>query len=255
MKYFCGLDIGSTYTKIVIISGIEICTQEVFRTATGFNERIEDIIEQFCLKNGIPEEDISSIGVTGYGRNNYSKADFKNTEIKAVAKSVNKIDPEARMVIDIGGQDFKIVYLNENGAVRDFYMSDKCASGTGRFIELLAMRLNLTLDELSDIDLSDAANINLSSTCAVFADAEVIKLIAEGKKLSDIVYSIYVTIIRRILSSFRRKKGHVVLTGGVSKNKSFVSVLKKFMPEINILDTSEVAGAYGIALIAYENES
>lgn len=254
MSYFCGLDIGSTYTKIVITSDTEIYGQEIFRTATGFNEKIEQVINQFCSKIGIPVENIKRTGVTGYGRNNYSKADFKNTEIKAVAKCVNKIDPEARMVIDIGGQDFKIVYLDINGSVSDFYMSDKCASGTGRFIELLAMRLGLTLDQLSEIDLSVAENIGMSSTCAVFADAEVIKLIAHGKKLSDIVYSIYVTIIRRVLASCSRRSGRIVLTGGVSKNKSFVSVLKKYLPEIFVCDTSDIAGAYGIALLAYENE-
>ena len=254
MNYYCGLDIGSTYTKIVITSGKEICGQEVFRTATGFNEKIGSIIEGFCSKNGISAANIKRTGVTGYGRKNYTKADFKATEIKAVARSVSYVDPEAAMILDMGGQDCKIVYLGENGTVSDFHISDKCASGTGRFIELLAMRLNLTLEELSEIDLSGAKNIGLSSTCAVFADAEVIKLIAEGKELPDIICSVYLTIIRRIMSSFHRKSGRVALTGGVVRNRSFVSVLRTFIPDLSVYDISEIACAYGIALIANENE-
>ncbi|MHA2038642.1 MAG: acyl-CoA dehydratase activase [Promethearchaeota archaeon] len=254
MNYYCGLDIGSTFIKIVITSDTAICEQKIIRTATGFNEEITHIINDLCSKIGVPAEKIMATGVTGYGRNNYSKADFKVTEIKAIAKSINYIDPEARVILDIGGQDFKVVYLHSNGTVQDFFISDKCASGTGRFIELIAMRLNLTLDELSRIDLSDARNIGISSTCAVFADAEVIKLIAEGKKLSDIVYSIYVSIIRRILASFRKKSFHIALTGGVSGNQSFVSVLKRFVPEVFVYDSSDIAGAYGLALLAHESE-
>jgi predicted CoA-substrate-specific enzyme activase len=203
---------------------------------------------------GITAEKIRKTGVTGYGRKNYDKADFEITEIKAVAKCVNYTDPEADIVLDIGGQDFKIVYLDRDGNVQDFFISDKCASGSGRFIELLAMRLNLSLDELSGIDLSDARNIGLSSTCAVFADAEVTKLIAEGKKLTDIIYSVYLTVIRRILTSSRHKEGHIALTGGVSNNASFVSVLRKYLPRVSTGNNSEIAGAYGTALLAYESE-
>ncbi|MEW6599517.1 MAG: acyl-CoA dehydratase activase [Nitrospirota bacterium] len=254
MNYYCGLDIGSTYTKIVLTSGTEICSHEVFRTATGFNDKIDRIINSFCSKQGISPGDIKMTGVTGYGRNNYPKADFKTTEIKAVARSVNYKDPEATMILDIGGQDCKVVYLRKNGTVSDFHISDKCASGTGRFVELLAMRLNLSLEELSRIDLSGAKNIGLSSTCAVFADAEVIKLIAEGKELTDIIYSVYSTIIRRIMSFFHQKPGRVALTGGIVRNRSFVAVLKKILPDIAVYDFSEIACAYGIALIATEND-
>jgi predicted CoA-substrate-specific enzyme activase len=254
MNYYCGLDIGSTYTKIVITSGTEICGLEVFRTATGFNKKIDGIIDGFCSKNSISAGDIKRTGVTGYGRKNFPKADFKTTEIKAVARSVYYADPEATMILDIGGQDCKVVYLSKNGTVSNFHISDKCASGTGRFIELLAMRLNLTLEELSGIDLSGAKNIGLSSTCAVFADAEVIKLIAEGKELSDIIYSVYSTVIRRIMSSFHQKPGRVALTGGIVRNSSFVSVLRKFLPELSVYDISKIACAYGIALIASEIE-
>lgn len=253
MNYFCGLDIGSTYTKMVVTSETEICGQEVFRTAAGYNEKINHVINHFCSKNGISVKDIRRTGVTGYGRNNYSEADFKVTEIKGIAKGVNNIDPEARTILDIGGQDYKIIYLHKDGTVSDFYISDKCASGTGRFIELLAMRLNLALNELSSLDLSDAKDIGISSTCVVFADAEVIKLIAENRKLSDIVYSIYLTIIRRILASLHNRDGRIALTGGVSHNKSFMSVLRKFIPEITVHDISEVAGAYGVALLARES--
>jgi len=254
MSYYCGLDIGSTYTKIVIASGSEICGQAAFRTATGFASKIDSMINAICSMNGISPRDIKRTGVTGYGRNNYPGADFKTTEIKAVAKSVSFTDPRASMILDIGGQDYKVVHLGVNGTVSDFHISDKCASGTGRFIELLAMRLNLTLDELSGIDLSGAKNIGLSSTCAVFADAEVIKLIAEGKELPDIIYSVYATIIRRIMSSFNREPGKVALTGGVVRNSSFVSVLREMLPELSVYDVSEVACAHGIALLAANSE-
>jgi predicted CoA-substrate-specific enzyme activase len=190
---------------------------------------------------------------TGYGRNNIPFMDDEVSEITAHAKGAHFLFPEINTVLDIGGQDSKAIKLEEDGQISDFVMNDKCAAGTGRFLEVMAQALGLSLESLSDLSQLSSTPTVISSFCAVFAESEVVSLVGEGREKEDIARGIHEAIVVRTLTLLNRVKMSetIAMTGGVAKNKGLVKVLEdKLKLKLSIPEEPQIIGALGAALIA-----
>ncbi|MFX0104229.1 MAG: acyl-CoA dehydratase activase [Candidatus Hodarchaeota archaeon] len=259
----CGVDIGSLETKVVLLDDKKIVDYRIGRSTFDFkrvgNNLFNDLLEQHNLK----KNDVYVMS-TGYGRNTVSFADDRITEITAHARGVQYFFPEAHSVIDIGGQDSKaIVISKKTGSVIDFNMNDKCAAGTGRFIEVMAGALEVSIQEIGDLALNSKNPASISSTCTVFAESEVISLFAKGTKKEDIASGIHKSIARRVAGMAKRigVAPLLVFCGGVAKNiavKKFLEVelgFEIFTPVINGKSSAQLTGAIGAALIAQDQNS
>ena len=203
-------------------------------------------------------DDVQGIVSTGYGRKTVPFASEQITEITCHAKGVHCLFPKTSLIIDIGGQDSKAISIDKHGNVCNFIMNDKCAAGTGRFLEVMARVLELDFDQMNKLHQKAEKLVNVNSFCTVFAESEVISLIAEGNAVSDIVKGINASIASKITGLGRRishRNDEVTFTGGVAKNKGVVFELKKLMSneQINIPEEPQITGAIGAALLALEN--
>ena len=208
-------------------------------------------------KAGIQEEDIVRIVTTGYGRAYIDSGDDSVTEITCHAKGAHYLNPNVRTIIDIGGQDIKAISIDKHGAVTNFLMNDKCAAGTGRFLEMMARTLGLSLEEMSTKGLEWKENIVISSMCTVFAESEVVSLVAQNKNVADIIHGLNVSVASKVgaLAARLGKKnpGEYMMTGGVAKNQGIINALEeKFGAKLYICDEAQLCGALGAALFAYE---
>ena len=212
---------------------------------------LEDVLE----KAKLTKEDISWIVSTGYGRVSISYADENVTEISCHGKGAHYFNPKIRTILDIGGQDSKAIRLNEKGEVQDFVMNDKCAAGTGRFLEMIARTLEISIDELGAIALTSTEKIEITSMCSVFAESEVISLIANNKEKADIADGVCHAIANKSFSLLRRAgmEPDFMMTGGVAKNPGVVrAVEEKIGAPLYICPEPEIVGAAGAALYALE---
>ncbi|NLP30803.1 MAG: hypothetical protein GX363_06720 [Clostridiales bacterium] len=255
--YFAGIDNGSTSTNAVIIDDKKnIVSFAVVPTGVKVSESAKNALDEALYKADLEIEDISNIVTTGYGR---ARIDFRSkdvTEITCHAKGAYFLNPNVRTIIDIGGQDSKVIRLDANGSVTDFVMNDKCAAGTGRFIEMMAQSLQLNLEEISTYGLKWNEDIAISSMCSVFAQSEVVSLIASDKKLEDIVHGINNSIASKVISLGKRGKleKEYMMTGGVARNIGVVRAIEeKLESEIIVPKEPDICGALGAALIASEN--
>ena len=230
--YSMGIDSGSTSTNAVLLNEKkEILASAVIRTGARSKESAERILEEILKKAQLRQEDLSCIVSTGYGRVGIPFADKNVTEISCHAKGAHFLNPSVRTILDIGGQDSKAIRLDENGDVADFVMNDKCAAGTGRFLEMMARTLEVDLDELGLISLTSKEQVEISSMCSVFAESEVISLIAQNKETADIAHGIHRAIAGRAVSLMKRvemEPGYM-MTGGVAKNPGLVRVLEEML--------------------------
>jgi predicted CoA-substrate-specific enzyme activase len=199
---------------------------------------------------------IERTGCTGYGRKLYAGAGRIFSEISCHAAGVLHFFPAARTIIDIGGQDSKLISLDDSGKVRDFVMNDKCAAGTGRFLEMTALRLDCTLDELSELAAGSTEQLSISSTCVVFAESEIIGLIAENHAKAGIAKAVHMSVAARILTQISALdyREPIVFTGGVALNRDLADSLAKLLgTEILVSPHPLITGALGAArLIARE---
>ena len=251
--YFLGIDIGAVSAKAVIVKDNSVISMGVMDTGSHI-ERVADAILQSVLSEaGITFNDIKGTVATGYGRSAVPFADKKMTEITCHAKGVNHVIPDVRTIIDVGGQDSKAIRVDEQGTVYDFVMNDKCAAGTGRFLEVMAKALEIKSDDLGAIALTSLEPAAISSVCTVFAESEVISLRGEGKKREDIVAGIHHAIASRINAMIAQIgfEEPIVLTGGVAKNQGLLRALENELKrKINVPDHPQLTGALGAALIA-----
>ena len=248
-----GIDIGSITAKTAIFdSGKLLATKIIF---TGYNAEIAGIkvYEDVLGEAGIAKNSIKKIVSTGYGRNSVNFANRSYTEIMCHAAGAHFLNPHIRSIIDIGGQDSKAILLDDKGKVKNFVMNDKCAAGTGRFLEVMARALEVNLDDFGAISIKSKQPSKISSLCTVFAESEVISLIAKGEQRQDIIAGIHESIAARISSMVGRvgMKEPVMITGGVARNIGVVHALeKKLEIKIEVLPYAQVNGAIGAAFLA-----
>ena len=255
--YIIGIDSGSTSTNAVVMNqNRELLASAVLRTGAKSSESAERILSEILIKANLKREDIDLIVSTGYGRVSIPFADQNVTEISCHGKGAHYVNPKVRTILDIGGQDSKAIRLNEHGDVVDFVMNDKCAAGTGRFLEMMARTLEISIDELGPISLNSKENIEISSMCSVFAESEVISLIAQNKETADIAHGIHNAIAGKAISLMKRvglEPGYM-MTGGVAKNPGVVKVLEdQLKAPLFIYEEPEIVGAIGAALFGLES--
>jgi (R)-2-hydroxyacyl-CoA dehydratese activating ATPase len=250
-----GIDLGSRMSKIVALQNNQIIYDEVTDTGVNPQKTATRLLENVLQSTEINRSGINKIFSTGYGRNIVPFADKRISEISCHAKGVSYYYPKARTVIDIGGQDSKAILLGINGKVIDFVMNDKCAAGTGRFLEVVANILEITVNDLQRISEESKEDIDINSTCVVFAESEIIGLIAAGKAPADIVKAIHRSIAKRIknlIASMSLQKP-VVFTGGVAQNMGMQKAIAKTLREdLLVPENSFITGALGAALLAAE---
>ena len=254
--YFAGIDSGSTSTDVVILNrDREIVTDIILPTGAGAAIGAERALEEALKHAGLERNDIDALVTTGYGRTAIEQGDKSITEITCHARGAHYLDPEVRTVIDIGGQDSKVIRLNEDGSVANFVMNDKCAAGTGRFLEMMARTMEMSLDEMSVTGLEYGEDITISSMCTVFAESEVVSLIAQNKATDDIVHGLNKAVAAKTASLAKRVGGaeKYMMTGGVSKNKGVVDAIeRKLGVKLCISEKAQLNGALGAALFAME---
>lgn len=257
MNHFvAGIDSGSTSTDVVILDqNKNIVASSIIPTGGGAQASAKKCLNEAMQKAGIDRASISHIITTGYGRENISDSDESITEITCHAKGAYHLNPAVRTIIDIGGQDSKVIRIDETGAVRNFVMNDKCAAGTGRFLEMMARALGISLEEMSILGLNWKEDIVITSMCTVFAESEVVSLVAQNKAVPDIIHGLNNSVAAKIstLVNHLGLKGDYIMTGGVAKNMGVVHALEnKLGIKLYICKESQLCGALGAALFALE---
>lgn len=251
-----GIDSGSTSTNAAILSASgELIASEVIRTGARAGDSARAVLGQVLAKAGLERDDLGLIVATGYGRVSVDFADETVTEISCHGKGAWFFDPDVRTILDIGGQDSKAIRLDDDGEVADFAMNDKCAAGTGRFLEAMARTLECDITELGALSLSSRHEVEISSMCTVFAESEVIGLIANDVDKADIAHGVHVSIAGRAFSLLRRVglEPAYMMTGGVANNPGVVAELERLVgARLRICDNPAIVGAVGAAVCGLE---
>jgi len=248
-----GIDAGSTTTKIVVIDpDARIVWHRLESTEPLLEEQADRLLDEARAQAGSAKTPVIA---TGYGRNLVRSADRKVTEITCHARGVYRDLGHGGTLVDIGGQDSKVVLIGEGGDVRNFAMNDKCAAGTGRFLEVAAGRLRVPLEEMGRVALEADRELSISSTCTVFAESEIVSLIARGNPVAHIVRGLHRSLIRRVASLARATglQPPLMLSGGVGQSPAVqVFLAEELGNPVELPSHPQLMGAYGAALIALE---
>jgi predicted CoA-substrate-specific enzyme activase len=248
-----GIDVGSITTKAAVVRDGKLLIDRVMLTGYNAKDAGEKVFENIVAELQIEVAAVDRIVSTGYGRKSVSIADKAITEITCHAAGAHYLNPAVRAIIDIGGQDSKAIVVDASGVVQDFAMNDKCAAGTGRFLEVMARALEVDINDFGDVSLKADMPAKISSLCTVFAESEVISLIAKGELRANIIAGIHASIAARVAAMAARIgiSASVMMTGGVAKNKGVVTALEnKLGQAIEVSPKTQVTGAIGAALIA-----
>ena len=253
--YTLGIDIGSTASKCVMLSdGKDIVAKSLIAVGAGTSGP-QRAIEAVLAEAGMTKEDMAFTLATGYGRNSLEGfADHQMSELSCHAKGAGFLFPNVRTVIDIGGQDVKILRV-ENGAMTNFQMNDKCAAGTGRFLDVMARVLEVDVNDLGTLGAQSTKYVGISSTCTVFAESEVISQLAQGTDKRDIINGIHQAVAGRVAGLAHRVgvQDDVVMTGGVAQNTGIVKALSEQLGHtIHTSPLTQYVGALGAALFAFK---
>lgn len=254
--YFMGVDLGSTTAKTVILDDkAKVLSASIVQMGAVSQRGMEQAVETALESAGIGNQDLSYIIGTGYGRRLVQGVGRTFTEITCHARGVAAMFPEAELVIDIGGQDSKVIALDRQGLVDNFAMNDRCASGTGRFYEVLARALECDIADVGALAMQGRKDLEVSSMCATFAETEIISLLASGENPADVAASVHSAIAQRALGLVAQvgKRSTTIMTGGVAKNPAAVHFLEKALKQkIQVPTDPQIMGAYGAALLALE---
>jgi (R)-2-hydroxyacyl-CoA dehydratese activating ATPase len=250
-----GIDIGSTACKCIIVKdGQTIVARAVVPLGTGTNGP-QTVLEEALAASGLARADIDRILVTGYGRFTFDDANSQKSELSCHAKGGSFLFPSARTIIDIGGQDVKVLRLNAKGMMENFVMNDKCAAGTGKFLDVMAGIINVKTAELGAIGEEATEEVSISNTCTVFAESEVISKLSANVKIANLVAGIHRSVAKRVASLVYRNGivKDVAITGGGALNKGVVQALEQELKtEILVHKDCQLTGALGAALFARE---
>lgn len=260
MKSFVmGIDFGSTTTKTVILDlQGNMVAAKVASKGSISAEGVQVSMDGALAEAGITRKDILRAVSTGYGRRMIDIADKSYTEITCHARGASVMFPQARLVIDIGGQDSKVIAISEGGLVSQFAMNDRCAAGTGKFLETLARAVQVPVEEMGSLALQASEELTVSNMCATFAETEVISLLAEGKSKPEVLGAVHAAIASRTVGLVARvgKREPVVMTGGVAKNIAAVFHIEKALGmKLLIPPDPQIAGALGAAFFALDEVS
>lgn len=246
-----GLDIGSVATKGVLINGT---CKKLTIVPTGWSPREAGqlVISRLLEEAALERHNVDRIFVTGYGRVAFDQADKTVTEIKCHARGIAEIYPEVRTIIDIGGQDSKVIHVDEQGRVTDFTMNDKCAAGTGRFLQVMATALGMDVSELGQAE-ERGQMLAINSMCTVFAESEIIGLLARGNSKGGIIAGLHQSVGKRVAGMARRMgiEEKAAFTGGVAINSGVRRALEEELGcQVIVPDICQYTGALGAALLA-----
>lgn len=252
--FYAGVDVGASATKAVVMgSGKTVAGYAAVNSGTDFPLTAGKTLEQSCAMAGIRGADLAAVFATGYGRNTVREAENTKTEISCHARGCFHYFPRHISIIDIGGQDNKIIKLDRDGSRSGFKMNRKCAAGTGAFLEEMSARLDIPIERMNQLAGEAEGLVKLGSYCTVFSATEVLESIRAGKKTEDIVKGIYYSMIRRVLE-MDSLTGDVVMTGGVVAHNTYLVKMAEQMLERKILvpELPQFTGALGAALFATE---
>lgn len=253
--YTMGIDVGSTASKCVILkNGCEIAGYSLADAGAGTSgpDRAINSVFKQC---GLDKKDMAYIVATGYGRNAIPWISREMSELSCHARGAQFLFPNVRTVIDIGGQDAKVLKVGDGGVLENFVMNDKCAAGTGRFLEVMAKILEVDVDGLAGLSQQSKEIIHISSTCTVFAESEVISQLAKGAHRNDIARGIHVSVASKVAGLAKRLgvREMVVMTGGVAKNAGVVTALEEILScRIYTSPMAQYNGALGAALFGWQ---
>ena len=254
--YVAGIDSGSTSTDVAVLDrDRRLVAQVILPTGAGAAAGAERALSLALEQAGLSRSDLARVVTTGYGRSHIGAGDSSVTEITCHARGAHYLDSAARTVIDIGGQDSKVIRLDGQGGVESFVMNDKCAAGTGRFLEMMARTLELSLEEMSTLGLAWKHEVTISSMCTVFAESEVVSLVAQNTPPADIIHGLNRAVAAKTVSLVKRTGGGpgYLMTGGVAKNQGVVAALtEKLGAPVAVHEASQLCGAIGAALIGLD---
>lgn len=256
MAYAGGVDVGSTQTKAVIIDENQnIVGRALIDTGSNVVTAAENAFQIAVKDVGVDDSEVEYVVGTGYGRYKVTFGDTQITEISCHARGAVHMFPGTRTVLDMGGQDTKAIRVRDNGEVIDFCMNDKCAAGTGRFLQAAAYALEIPLPELGPTALRAEKAVPITTTCTVFAESEVLSWLGKGKKIEDILWGVHKSIGTRSMALLRRVgiESEVTFTGGVTKNQGMVEVINQMLGfKVNTGGEAHLMGALGAALFALD---
>lgn len=250
-----GIDVGSTTTKAVVLTENGLISYSVQASGIDIPEIAEKVIKDSLDKLNLSFQDIDKIVATGYGRISLPFSTKAITEITCNAAGVHHIFPHATLVVDIGGQDSKAIKMNDQGRVLQFAMNDKCAAGTGKFLEVAAQTLGISVDDMGEISQAAKNRIIISNTCTVFAQSEIVSLIARKTNKEDIAAALHESIVSRVLglivSVDPQPQADIVLTGGVAKNIAIAKLLERMLGrKVLVPENPQIVTALGAAILA-----
>jgi predicted CoA-substrate-specific enzyme activase len=252
--YFAGIDIGSTMTKAVILNH-GIVASIIGPTGPEQRRLANKVMEEALSQAALPLKAMTYIVATGYGRINVPFADKQITEITCHAKGITRLFPKAKTIIDIGGQDVKGIKIDATAKITDFVMNDKCAAGSGRFIEVIADTLGVSLDQVGDLSLQSKNPAKISNICTIWAQQEVAASLAQGIPISDLLAGVHYSLADRICRMVNRLRveDDVVVTGGGAKNRGLLKALSEQLGlEVLVPDEPLITGALGAAWMGKE---
>ncbi|MBN1327641.1 MAG: 2-hydroxyglutaryl-CoA dehydratase [Candidatus Cloacimonetes bacterium] len=252
-KIFAGIDSGSRTTKLVMLREQEIIYKAINLTGIDPPETAAVMFQKACRLIDTGTDQVEKLYATGYGRNNIPQADRKISEISCHARGIGFIFPQVKTIIDIGGQDSKIIIRTESDKVTDFVMNDKCAAGTGRFLEVVATNLGISVNDLGRLAAISTRDIKIDSTCVVFAESEIISHLGRQEKPENIIAAVHRSIAVRLanMAAGVNWDNPVAFTGGVARNTGMKAALENvFSTKILVPEEPEFTGALGAALFA-----
>lgn len=256
MSFHCGVDIGSLTCDVAILDGEgQLVAHEIMLTGARSKLAIDRALTAALNELGLEREALTTLVATGYGRDRVDGRTQAVTEITCHARGAHALFPETQLVLDVGGQDCKAVRLDSDGRVVDFHMNDKCASGTGRFFEVMARALEIDLDEFGPLALRSKKPVLLSSVCTVFAESEVVSLVAADEPPENIAMGLCQAAALRVFG-LAQKAGlarPITMTGGGALNSGLVRSIERLLcVDINVPERPQLAGALGAALLGWE---
>ena len=253
--FFGGVDIGASATKVAIIDDEErLVASDVRKTGVSFETCAQEAMDSALASCGLKLSDLARIFSTGYGRHNVDFAHGTKTEIACHARAAHHFFPIRITIVDVGGQDNKVIHIDADGRRENFKMNRKCAAGTGAFLEEVAQRMDVPMDQLDSLARQASSIVHMGSYCTVFTKTEILAHLRVGKKVPDIVAGLIESVVQRIVE-MNPLTGEVVVSGGVvAHNPILAEMLARHLGHpIHILPHAQLAGAFGAALIAAED--